>query len=81
MIVKVPIYVELIGKVDPTFLKEVVNHLQDDFYKKLRNRKISKVKLYDLAGFDITLTQEDIGINDIRLLDTEEALDSLRVKR
>lgn len=80
MIVKVPIYVELIGKVDPTFLKEVVDQLSEDFYKKLRNRKISKISV-ESPEVEITFTQEDLGINDIRILDKEEALDSLRVKR
>lgn len=80
MIVKVPIYVELIGKVDPTFLKEVVDQLSGDFYKKLRNRKISKIQVESLR-VEITFSQEDLGIDDIRILDKEEALDSLRVKR
>lgn len=80
MIVKVPIYVELIGKVGPEFLSEIVDQLGEDFYLKLRKRKLSKIKI-ESPEVECTFTQEDLGINDIRILDKEEALDSLRVKR
>lgn len=77
MIIKVPIYVELIGKVDPTFLEDIVSSLQEDFYLKLRKRKINGVLNYDGEQYSFV----DAGVDDVRLLNKEEALDSLRVKR
>lgn len=77
MIVKVPIYVELIGKVDPDLLEDMVFALNEQFYQILRKRKI-KMK-FTLAGdiFDFS----EAGADDVRILDREEALETLRSKR
>ena len=77
MIVKVPIYCELIGKVDSDVLQAEIAELQEQFYFILRKRKIKMTVHFGPDEFNLS----DFGIDDIRILSTEEALDSLRVKK
>jgi len=77
MIVKCPIYCELIGKVDPALLEDVVSELQEQFYFILRKRKIKLTFELDHEIYEFS----EAGVEDVRILDKDEALDSLRKKK
>lgn len=77
MIVKVPIYVELIGKVQSEYLDALVDELKDEFYLIIRKRKL-KLKFVRL---DDGLEFSDAGVDDVRVLSVEEALETLRKKK
>lgn len=77
MIIKVPVYVELLGKVDTGLLDVVSNHLKDEFYFILRSKKIKKS--FTFVGDKHSLS--DCGVDDLKILSVDEALESLRVKR
>lgn len=77
MIVKVPIYVELIGKVQTDYLDDIVDELKDEFYLIIRKRKLSM----KFKRLDDDLVFQDAGVDDVRVLSAEEALETLRKKK
>jgi len=77
MIVKVPIYVELIGKVQTDYLDNIVDELKNEFYLIIRKRKL-KMKF---EALDDDLVFSDAGVDDVRVLSVEEALETLRKKK
>jgi len=77
MIIKVPIYAELIGKVDPDSISFIQEDLKKQFYLMVRKRKIRLTFHLEDQEYDYS----DAGVDDVRVLDDKEALEHLRVKK
>jgi hypothetical protein len=75
MIIKVPVYVELIGKVDQSTLQEKVKMLEEAFYKVVRKHNFSKANPFVPTAF---FKEED---PDFKIVSREQALEYLRTKK
>jgi hypothetical protein len=76
MIIKVPVYVELIGKVDQSSLAERVRMLEHEIYLIVRKHDFGKItNSFVPAAF----LRKDV--EDFRIVSREQALEYLRTKK